>query len=259
MQVPYDAIGAIPASIATFLPEVNQRVRSGQIGREDALIAWEQLRMEVDEPVKAVILHGSVAKERAAAFSDIDLLVLVAGLSPPRHFTRIVLGYLLDVTILSMEGVTAAAQKAGKTRLSGEITGILEGTVIAGDPTILERARTRVLSVLASEGQALQRLMQGIEARLLGRLMDLCALPKNGRIRALIIDIHGLCSSLATLRAFGQMLPLPVAYERLDREVQHMLSTIDSWSVEDPIGLVDYVLLNFRITTFARWDEMLPP
>jgi predicted nucleotidyltransferase len=248
----------LPPSLLRLIPEVNDRVRAGSLDRNDARTAWESLEGTVAGKVLLVVLHGSVAAGCTRPYSDIDLLIVIDGGGPPHHLARCAAGYLVDVTILPVQSITEAAQRAGRSRLHGEVTGLLEGVSLVGDDRLLDRARDRVRHILGEQGVGLDRLTQGIEARLLGRLLDLAVAQDDRWIKALILDIHGLCASLAALRETGQLLPIPVVYQRLSTESRALLDSIAGWPTSGTYGLIEMLMAQFGFRTFGSWEQMLP-
>jgi predicted nucleotidyltransferase len=246
------------ALIAAYFPEVNMRVAHGTLDRADALRAWAAVEASIQEEVKAVIVHGSIIHQSVRPFSDIDLLVIVSGSGSSSRKLEVADGYLTDITVLPIQSVTVAAQKAARSKLYGEVTGLVEGLLLLGDEEVFKRAKAHVQGILSTQDATLHRMKQGIEARIFGRLVDLAVNDLVDRQKPLMADIHGLCASVASLREVGQILPLPVVYERLPPADRDVLSQLCSWPPDDATGFIRMVVEQFKIETFDNWLDMVP-
>lgn len=242
--------------VLSFFPEVNDRVREGLLDRSDAMRAWDALSNEFSHVAQAVILHGSVLKGQAGPYSDIDILILVSEGTRPQHLLRCQAGYLIDLTVLPLSAVTEAAQRYGATRLSGEITGILEGETLVGDPELVQRARSRVREFANKSPESVARLCRGMEARTFGRLTDYCLANDNARKISIAVDIYTLCSAIAGLRELGQLLPTPLVMERISPPMAAILCRLQHSTRLAPSEMVEVVLDEFGLETFDRWENM---
>lgn len=242
----------------SYFPNLNEKVINGKLCVDDAMYVWSRMAKSFNRLPLCVILHGSVLSGTCGALSDIDLLIISGDSGIPKRVVKSVEGYLVDLTILPLSSVVVSAQKAALSRATGEITGILEGRVIAGSEELAQTIRAKVEVIFSSGKIPCAQLELGLEARVFGRLTDMTRMRDDAHVMISRSEVLCALTQIGSLRELKQLLPPHVAFERLSLALRDTLNRLACVPVEQPDEFVSIVLREFRIRSFSRWDDLSP-